>query len=223
MTKPKNKTQRNFFQYFVDEFILFRRDFRIESNLTTKACAKVIQQNLSHKELPARSPHKPIVKASISEKGETYKFIMWLKQRQQYNYLENASAKGVIHNTTGQQTIIEGTAQMTGWMAWVFILLFIGIAFTIPMSVNSSSDWFINLFVVFLGLGFWWSMYQDRNQLITLIMDAIQLAEEEQSMSRLQNEDISSSSAYEAVKVTHKSDNLWVNPNPKQSWFAITR
>jgi hypothetical protein len=196
MTKPKHKQPpKNFFRYFVDEYILFRRDFVIETPASVEDCAKAL---LALAETTPQDTKNRRLKASCrTARGLStsmyFKVIAEQQMRQKSIYEESSVAEGTIQSD-GDITLIRGKVLMSGSEGWGVIVIFGFLLLTlIVFNIIGIHKYQgeILIALVFSGLVSifsWLQMYRDRNFLVGQIQQAIDNAES--SMSKIKNEDV---------------------------------
>jgi hypothetical protein len=194
MTKPKHKQpHKNFFRYFVDEYILFRRNFVIETPASVEDCANQLRQ-LSHEKQGCWNSRRILV--SVTNISSTRHFKISTEQPARRVYMESASAEGSIERYIDTTTFVGGTVLMSGWQYWAAIIGLVSLM-GVTLVFGGAYDvlrvnWIIAL-VYFGSFGVlifysWLKMYVDRNYLVEQIQHAIQNAELEAHLSKAKNE-----------------------------------
>src|SRR5688500_7658936 len=107
MTKPKHKqTPKNFFRYFVDEYILFRRDFEIETIASVEHCTKSILE-LSETNRIQELKRRRLRASYTTQKGLStiVSFKVIAEEFGKRDYEQSAVAEGTIE-ADGDTTLI---------------------------------------------------------------------------------------------------------------------
>jgi hypothetical protein len=196
MHKNKHKQPpKNFFRYFVDEYILFRRDFVIETSASIENCANQLRQ-LSHEKQGCWNSRRILV--SVTNISSKRHFKISTKQPAKRIYMESASAEGSIERYIDATTFVSGTVLMSGWQYWAAIIG-LGSLMVVTLVFGGAYDVLRNNWVIasvyFGSFGVlisysWLKMYTDRNYLVQQIQHAIQNAEREAHLSKAKNEQI---------------------------------
>jgi hypothetical protein len=199
MTKPKQKhAPKNFLRYLLDKYILFQRDFFIETTLSVEECVKsmlALSQEEREDEFNARRI-TPYVTTATESTGVVY-FIVIAEQQIRSSYVQSANAEGSIESDEERTTRITGKVLMSGLAFWGMIGLG-GLLLLIFIMANSiidmaTSQWSTVSILILFGafmIYSWTQMYRDRNYLVQQIQHAIQNAEREVHLSKAKNEDI---------------------------------
>jgi hypothetical protein len=186
MTKPKHKQPpKNFLRYFVDEYILFRRDFVIETSASIEDCAEHLHKlnDNGHWFFGSRSI---ISSVSLNYVSAPRSFKICAERTTQKAIdMPFASVEGTIERGTNNTTIVVAHASIP--LLDIIMLTFI--IFAILQLTISGLAWVVILYgcVVVLTR---WRMYRDRNYLVQQIQHAIQNAEQEAHLSKAKNEQI---------------------------------
>lgn len=175
MSKPKRKAkQQNFLQYFLNEFILFRRDFSFVTHLSVENAAKNLR------ELNFQSQgcwRKRRILADVVNEGHEYSFEIKTERPSNYSHSQSAKATGMIFTDDDGMTIIEGSDIMGGKAPWLETILLLPLIFSsIYFKATSEPVFFVFLPIIICGVAFifWWvQMYRDRNHLVKIIENAV--------------------------------------------------
>jgi hypothetical protein len=158
---PKSKNQpKNFFRYFLDEFILFRRDFYFESDFSPTEIAQKVQG------MRGKTGDTSII--PYLKKGQNaLRFKIQQKETGKHFTAVTAEVAGFIYLNAERKTIIEGAARMTGihWPIIIFFLL-LGIFTTYTMGQINIICLMSNFLLYFIIAASGWAiMYIGRNEL----------------------------------------------------------
>jgi hypothetical protein len=126
MAKSKRKVQQqNLLQYFLNEFIFFRRDFVFETQLSPEQAAENLQQLNFENQGCWRSRR---IIAEVNHEAEEITFELKTEQASRSSYSQSAKAEGIIYVDEQGTTLLEGTVTMGGlayWLGLFFVLVFI--------------------------------------------------------------------------------------------------
>lgn len=179
MPKPKRQP-KNFFQYFVDEYILFRRDFYYVLEIAPERVVDSLC-DLSNEDKTSLvyEPKNRLIVPDIVQTSNGWDFEIIAQQATNNGYNNSATAQGTINNDDSL-TYLEGNITVKGWQFWgtALGLLVIGIIFVfIGMMMSYSFETMIFgisfLYLAILGI-LWMQMYEDRNYLFALIEEAVE-------------------------------------------------
>lgn len=189
MDKVKRKTPpQTFFHYLLDEYVLFRRDFVIETPATIGAIEKRMR------ELTYQRPgwfFTPRVEVYLHEALGIRHFNIAIKQRQKRGHSQTANAEGILEYQDSETTRITGKVLMSGlsyWVAIVFLLAVMLIPIIHFNQENQTVEWtsvgaytaLLTIFVVIL----WLRMYLDRNYLLKQLQWAVYSAEMDKNLAQ---------------------------------------
>ena len=189
MDKIKRKTPpQTFLHYLLDEYILFRRDFVIETAASIGACEKYMR------ELTYRRTgwfFTPRVEVTLHEALGIRHFNIAIKQRQKRGYSQTANAEGILEYQDSETTLITGKVLMSGfsyWIAIVFLLAVLLIPIIHTNRDNQTVEWStVGLYVVLVSafiIILWLRMYLDRNYLLKQLQWAIYSAEMDKNLAQ---------------------------------------
>ena len=170
MSKSKHKAQQqNFLQYFLNEFIFFRRDFSFVTHLSPEQAANNLRQ-LNFENQGCRRSRRII--AEVTDGFSEYSFEVKTEQPSKNSYSQSAKATGTIFGDDDGMTIIEGTVTMGGLAYWIGVIFLMGFMVFISIQMSGSSTHAV-LFPTFIYGGLlvymWVQMYRDRNYLTQII------------------------------------------------------
>jgi hypothetical protein len=189
MTKQKGQP-KTFFQYLVDEYILFRRDFLFMPHDTPEILAKTLD-NLDYEKKNGQRERR--IQAHIVKVENQWHFEIVAEQPvnqknrentpNQSGYNPTASATGIIYLDDDGKTLMEGTVAVAGFKFWAglgFSVLAIILFATCASVLDSSANVFFGVIPIFLIMMafYWFQMYQDRNHLLKMIQNAVESAHE---------------------------------------------
>lgn len=174
MSKSKHKAkQQNFLQYFLNEFIFFRRDFSFVTHLSPEQAANNLRQ-LNFENQGCRRSRRII--AEVTDGFSEYSFEVKTEQPSKNRYAQSAKATGTIFADDDGVTIIEGTVTMGGLAYWIGVIFLLAIMMFAYIQVNSTSSSPVVFPIIVYGailFYLWIQMYRDRNYLIQIIDYAI--------------------------------------------------
>ena len=195
MDKPKHKTPpKNFFRYLLDEYILFRRDFVIETTASVEDCAKCLS-DLSGTRLGWWRSGR--VRVFIKEISDVRHFDIYSERPQRFGYTQSASAEGIIKQDDYGTTLVSGKVLMSGFIYWIGIIA-LGILLIIMIFILNTNDVQEDWSSVGIGFAFygtfiifnWLRMYLDRNSLLKKIQIAVSNAESRKITEKIKSNDI---------------------------------
>jgi hypothetical protein len=185
--KPKTAPQ-TFLHYLLDEYILFRRDFVIETPATIGA----IERRL--RELNYQRPawfFTPRVDVTLHEALGIRHYNIAIHQRQKRGHSKTASAEGILEYQDIETTRITGKVLMAGfsnWMAIVFLLAVLLIPIIHFNQDNRTLEWStVALYIALLSAFFiilWARMYMDCNYLLKQLQWAVYSAERDKNLAQ---------------------------------------
>lgn len=187
MEKTKNKQQpKTFWQYLVDEYILFRRDFLYEPQVAPE----IVAEKLDYQDYDNNSfwVKERRVQAHVVKVADEWHFELLAEQpvrnrRYAIDYVQqryslSARAEGKIYSDEDGKTLLEGTVVVGGWQFWASVLVFsLFIFFIFFQFFGSFFSWFGVIYLLAMVYA-WFQMYQDRNHLVSLIEQAVASANE---------------------------------------------
>src|SRR5688500_11231421 len=132
MIQPKIKEKpKTFFRYFVDEYILFRRDFIYEPQLAPELVAEKLDK-LDY-EFKGSGQRERRIQAHVVKVDNQWHFEMTAEQpvssKNRKNtpnnsgYRPTANAKGIIYTDDDGKTLTEGTVAVNGVQFWAGLLV----------------------------------------------------------------------------------------------------
>lgn len=178
MSKPKRKTQQqNALQYFLNEFIFFRRDFSFVTHLSVEETANNLQ-HLSYEKQGCWRQRR--IRANVYDGSGEISFEVKAEQPQKSRYAQSASATGTIFADDDGMTLVEGSVTMGGLSYWLGIVILMGFLLFVYWQMQSIPEatpaeamvmlpLFYGGFIVFM----WVRMYRDRNYLASIIERAV--------------------------------------------------
>jgi hypothetical protein len=193
MTKSKHKQPpKNFFRYFVDEYILFRRDFVIETTASVEVCIYQLVELSREKDEHSNSRTTAVSIMPLSPTTSSFK-IHYAEPEDSYG--QGISVEGSIERDDDGMTLITGRVLLFGWGYWLWIV-FILLLVAIHMNNITDLRGMLGLLCIStLPLGwisFLWSrMFAVRKQLLLRIEQTIRYAEMESNLSKAKNEQFS--------------------------------
>lgn len=179
MSKTKRKAkQQNFLNYFLNEFVFFRRDFVFVTHLSLEETA----ENLRHLSYQKQGCwRKRRIKAETFDNLSEISFEVKSEQPAKSGYSQSAKASGRIFSDDDGITVIEGSVTMGGLAYWLGVIFLIGYSFfmywridSMPPEVTPSEG--LLLIPIFFGAALiymWLRMYSDRNYLANIIEQAV--------------------------------------------------
>jgi hypothetical protein len=178
-TKPKRKAkQKNFLQHFVDEYILFRRDFYFESDIEPES---LIERIRYHRPKANRWWGTESIHTNLEVINEDWKLLIQAKKHRKSDYIETARA---VINFRPQNNLIQidGVVTINATMLWIglIVTIFLGLihwCLSKTASYNNSLLYLILLQYIFLIFE-WTKLYIDRNYLYKLVKNAVESAHE---------------------------------------------
>jgi hypothetical protein len=186
MTKPKS-APKNFFQYFVDEYILFRRDFYFEIPAQPRFLADKLG-SLGYESSSWWRQRRIVSKVTKLEHGWDFAITTEQPFRSSRSgtrvgvdqYTQSAKATGKFY-WDKSLTICEGSIVMSHALipALVIIAALIGISvfqYRLDRPYGTPTAQIVFLSAVFIFT--WLSMYRDRNHLYKLIKKAVESTNE---------------------------------------------
>jgi hypothetical protein len=178
--KPVNKSKRqpkNFFRYFLDEFILFRRDFYFEIDAEPEIVLEKLRA-LKYEKSGWGSVKR--IYQKISENSDGWHFVTTLEVKNNKGYDYSNIAKGDVY-TQGQLTVLEGQLTM-GSNGYMFIMSFIGLCLAmiliISFGIIGTKMIAAIIGLIAFALIAWIQGYSDRNHLYNLIQSVVESAHE---------------------------------------------
>jgi hypothetical protein len=186
MTKPK-QPPKNFFLYFVDEYILFRRDFVIDTTASVEECVHQLSQ-LSYEKRGCLSRQRISVYLTHSDMSAIRYFVIKAEEGTKAGKNQTARVEGGIQQVGDDITFITGKVLMPPWESLKLIgifgvlLLLFGIIvragmLNSPLTPDTLKGWFMSGVVSLVMIYDWLSMYKDRNYLMNRVQYAISIAE----------------------------------------------
>lgn len=189
MEKAKRKGHpQSFWQYFVDEYILFRRDFSYTLEVSPEILAEKLD-TLDY-ENPSFWVRERRIQARVIQSREQWHFEMIAEQPVQnrrnlfsQRYTQSARAEGQIYRDDNGKTLLEGTVIVGGWQYWLGVILS-AVVFFAFFSMRGFGDfsggyfsWFGFIYIGVIAYS-WFQSYQDRNHLVKLVEEAVESANE---------------------------------------------
>ena len=179
MAKSKRQS-KNFFRYFVDEYILFRRDFYFEFHVPPSTFKKRLN-TLHFKEKTAWwHPARTIV-PKLRKTSDTWDFELIAQKVSRRGKLnQSAKAVGRIYQENTVY-ILEGQLRLGGFSYWMNMAYLIGLSLCMIWTFSQSKAVLLSgstpiLITLFCFISFiillWIRMYRDRNYLYKLIQEA---------------------------------------------------
>lgn len=172
MSKLKRKAkQQNFWQNFLNEFILFRRDFVFETHLSPEEAAENLGLLVYKKQAWGRGPQ---IKAETIDKLSEISFEVKSEHPSKGGYSQSAKATGTIFVDNDEITIIEGSVSMGGKDYWFGVLGLMGLMAYMYTTIGYLY-WSLFLLAIYGGflIFMWVQMYEDRNYLVNIIGNAV--------------------------------------------------
>jgi hypothetical protein len=174
MEKPKRQP-KNFFRYFVDEFIFFRRDFYFETTASPEMIMTVLIK-LGYENNTWWWRQRRIIPLLKNFEGRLH-FELIAEQPIKGGYDESAKATGAIY-AQNHLTVLEGQITVASSGYYLFLLL-LGIAVIYVLSGSPvEAPAFLVLFVILFPSFFWIQSYFDRNHLYKLIQSVVESSHE---------------------------------------------
>jgi hypothetical protein len=185
-----------FFQYLVDEYVLFRRDFLFIPQDTPEALAKKLD-NLDYEKKNGQRERR--IQAHIVKVENQWHFEISAEQPvsqknrkntpNQSGYNPTASATGIIYLDDDGKTLMEGTLTVAGFKFWAglglsLLGIFLFAACLGLMGEFSEVFYGIASFFVICMAFYWFQMYQDRNHLLKLIQETVESPYEQPSKAK---------------------------------------
>jgi hypothetical protein len=179
MIKPKRKpAPKNFLRYFVDEFILFRRDFYFELEIEPE---KLIERIRYYRPETNRWWGIESIHTNLEVISDGWKLLIQSKKRGKTDYIE--TAKAVLKLRTQNKVMqVDGVVTINATMLWIglIVIMFLGLihwGLSKTVSYNNSLLYLILIQCLYLIFA-WTKLYRDRNHLFKLIQEAVESAYE---------------------------------------------
>ena len=192
MDKLKHKTPpKSFLRYLLDEYILFRRDFVIETPASVEDCVQSLKDLQNHKHGFLRSR---TFNVTLSNSDDIPHFVMLVIHSHDSGRMgelrgdESARAEGAISLTPDGLTVIAGTVVMSGWMYWIVITA--ALVFLVYSLLAGNVFPIYSLMALTMIIILWITMYSHSRYLLQQIEKAINNAEPLKITEKIKSNDI---------------------------------